>query len=85
MVKVMSINLEHQRLSVSQQGKMSALSEALSSVLNYGEEGLLLAIQILNNETGQMRLSAYDLLWEKLDMEGRKKLIKLLNNQLESS
>ncbi len=74
----MSNNLKHQRLSESQQEKMSALSEALSSVLNYGEEGLLLAIQILNNEKGQMRLSAYDLLWEKLDDLGKKELIQLL-------
>ncbi|MGK7942182.1 MAG: hypothetical protein AB4062_18905 [Crocosphaera sp.] len=74
----MSNHLKHQRLTPSQQEKMSALSEALSSVLNYGEEGLLLAIQILNNEKGQMRLSAYDLLWEKLDDLGKKQLIKLL-------
>ncbi len=76
----MSNHLKHQRLSESQQEKMSALSEALSSVLNYGEEGLLLAIQILNNEKGQMRLSAYDLLWEKLDDLGKKQLIQLLLN-----
>ncbi len=81
----MSSNLKHQRLSVSQQGKMSALSEALSTVLNYGEEGLLLAIQMLNNEKGQMRLSAYDLLWQKLDDEGKKQLIQLLNNQPENT
>ncbi|ACB54541.1 hypothetical protein cce_5195 [Crocosphaera subtropica ATCC 51142] len=74
----MSNHLQYQRLSQSQQEKMSALSDALSSVLNYGEEGLLIAIQILNNEKGQMRLSAYDLLWEKLDDIGKKKLIKLL-------
>ncbi len=74
----MSNNLKHQRLSESQQEKMSALSDALSSVLNYGEEGLLLAIQILTNEKGQMRLSAYDLLWEKLDNIEKKQLIKLL-------
>jgi hypothetical protein len=77
----MSNNIKHQRLNASQQEKMSALSEALSSVLNYGEEGLLLAIQILNNEQGQMRLSAYDLLWEKLDDSGKQKLIKFLNTQ----
>ena len=77
----MSSNLKHQRLSASQQEKMSALSEALSSVLNYGEDGLLLAIEILNNEKGQMRLSAYDLLWENLDNSGRKQLIQQLNNQ----
>ncbi|MGB5770519.1 MAG: hypothetical protein WBM32_11720 [Crocosphaera sp.] len=75
----MSSNLKHQRLSVSQQEKISALSEALSSVLHYGEEGLLLAIQILNNEKGQMRLFAYDLLWEKLDDAGKRQLITLLN------
>ncbi len=74
----MSNYLKHQRLSGLQQEKMSALSDALSSVLNYGEEGLLLAIQILKNEKGQMRLSAYDLLWEKLDNLGKKQLIKLL-------
>ncbi|MEA5536644.1 hypothetical protein [Crocosphaera sp. XPORK-15E] len=74
-------NLSHQRLSTSQQAKISALSEAQSSLLNYGEEGLLLAIQILNNEKGQMRLSAYDLLWEKLDPERKKRLIQLLNTQ----
>lgn len=77
----MSSNLKHQRVSASQQEKMSALSEALSSVLNHGEEGLLLAIQILNNEKGQMRLSAYDLLWEKLDDMGKQQLIQLLNTQ----
>lgn len=76
----MSDFLKHQRLSEAQQEKMSALSDALSSVLNYGEEGLLLAIQILNNEKGQMRLSAYDLLWEKLDETGKKNLIQRLNN-----
>ncbi len=76
----MSNHLKHLRLSESQQEKMSALSEAFSSVLNYGEEGLLLAIQILNNEKGQMRLSAYDLLWEKLDDLGKKQLIQLLLN-----
>lgn len=74
------MNFKHQRLSESQQEKMSALSDALSSVLRYGEEGLLIAIQILNNEKGQMRLSAYDLLWEKLDDRGKKKLIQLLLN-----
>ncbi len=77
----MSNNLKYQRLSASKQGKMSALSQALSSVLNYGEEGLLLAIQILNNEKGQMRLSAYDLLWEQLDDAGKKQLMQLLNTQ----
>ncbi len=77
----MSRYVKHQRLSASQQEKMSALSEALSSVLSYGDEGLLIAIQILNNEQGQMRLSAYDLLWEKLDNAGKKQLIKLLKGQ----
>ncbi len=77
----MSNHLKHQRLTLSQQEKMSALSEALSSVLKHGEEGLLLATQILNNEKGQMRLSAYDLLWEKLDDLGKKQLIKLLLNK----
>ncbi|MGK7880214.1 MAG: hypothetical protein AB4060_08960 [Crocosphaera sp.] len=75
----MSNYVKHQRLSASKQEKMSALSEALSSVLSYGDEGLLIAIQILHNEQGQMRLSAYDLLWEKLDNAGKKKLITLLN------
>ena len=51
----MSNYVKHQRLSASEQEKMSALSEALSSVLSYGDEGLLIAIQILNNEQGQMR------------------------------
>ncbi len=74
----MSNYFKHQRLSASEQEKMSALSQALSSVLSYGDEGLLIAIQILNNEKGQMRLSAYDLLWEKLDNAGKKQLIKLL-------
>ncbi len=74
----MSSYFKHQRLSASEQEKMSALSQALSSVLSYGDEGLLIAIQILNNEKGQMRLSAYDLLWEKLDNAGKKQLIKLL-------
>ncbi len=77
----MSRYFKHQRLSALEQEKMSALSEALSSVLNYGDEGLLIAIQILNNEKGQMRLSAYDLLWEKLDNAGKKQLIKFLNGE----
>ncbi len=55
--------------SQSQRLRMAALGDALNSALSYGEEGLKLAVEILTNETGQMRLAAYDLLWEKLDLK----------------
>ena len=65
--------------SQSQLLRMAALGDALNSALSYGEEGLKLAVEILTNETGQMRLAAYDLLWEKLDETGKHQLLKYLS------
>ncbi len=65
--------------SQSQRIRMAALGDALNSALSYGEEGLKLAVEILTNETGQMRLAAYDLLWEKLDETGKHQLLKYLS------
>ncbi len=65
--------------SQSQRLRMAALGDALNSALSYGEEGLKLAVEILTNETGQMRLAAYDLLWEKLDETGKHQLLKYLS------
>jgi len=60
--------------------KIAALAGTINSALQYGEEGLKLAIQILQNEKGQMRLVIYDLLWQKLDSQGRQKLREYLKN-----
>ena len=65
--------------SQSQRLRMAALGDALNSALSYGEEGLKLAVEILTNKTGQMRLAAYDLLWEKLDETGKHQLLKYLS------
>ena len=65
--------------SQSQRIRMAALGDALNSALSYGEEGLKLAVEILTNETGEMRLAAYDLLWEKLDETGKHQLLKYLS------
>lgn len=43
-----------------------------------GEEGLKLAVQILQNEKGQVKLAMYDLLWENLDERGKKQLWEYL-------
>ncbi len=56
------------------QQKIAAFSDALSRALDYGEEGLKLAVQILQNEKGQVKLAMYDLLWENLDDLRRKQL-----------
>ena len=62
----------------SQQLRMAALADAIDRALSYGEEGLKLAIEILTNESGQMRLATYDILWEKLDESGKHKLMEYL-------
>ncbi len=56
------------------QQKIAAFSDALSHALDYGEEGLKLAVQILQQEKGQVKLALYDLLWENLDPRRRKQL-----------
>ncbi len=71
-------DVKRQLTNPSQQLRMAALADAINRALSYGEEGLKLAVQILINETGQMRLSTYDLLWEKLDETGKQKLIEYL-------
>lgn len=58
--------------------KIAALADTINSALQYGEEGLKLALQILNNKTGYMKLVTYDLLWKKLDEEGKRKLLEYL-------
>ena len=64
------------------QQKIAAFSEALSRALDYGEEGLKLAVQILQQEKGQVKLAMYDLLWENLDERRRKQLWQhLVNSQ----
>ena len=64
------------------QQKIAAFSDALSRALDYGEEGLKLAVQILQNEKGQVKLAMYDLLWENLDALRRKQLWQhLVNSQ----
>lgn len=67
----------------SQQLKLAALSDTLSAALKYGDEGFKIAVRILENETGQMRLAAYHVIWQQLDSKGRQKLLKYLsqNNQ----
>ena len=60
------------------QKKIAAFSDALSRALDYGEEGLRLAVQILQNEKGQVKLAMYDLLWENLDDRGKKQLWQYL-------
>lgn len=67
-------------MSESKKLRIAALADTISSALQYKEEGLKLAIQILQNETGYMRLVTYDLLWEKLDETGRQKLREYLQN-----
>jgi hypothetical protein len=64
----------------NEQQKIAAFSEALSRALDYGEEGLKLAVQILHNEKGQVKLAMYDLLWENLDDRQRKQLWQYLVN-----
>jgi|GEM_PF-3940204 len=63
----------------SQQLKLAALSDTLCAALKYGEEGFQIAVRILQNETGQMRLAAYHVIWQELDETGRKKLLKYLS------
>lgn len=60
--------------------KTAALIATVNSALEYGEEGLKLAVQILTTEIGQTRLIIYDLLWQKLDDEGRQKLRQYLQD-----
>ena len=67
------------------QQKIAAFSDALSRALDYGEEGLKLAVQILQNEKGQIKLAMYDLLWEKLDDSRRKQLLQYLVNSQQTS
>ena len=62
------------------QQKIAAFSDALSRALDYGEEGLKLAVQILQNEKGQVKLAMYNLLWENLDDLRRKQLWQYLVN-----
>ena len=67
------------------QQKIAAFSDALSRALDYGEEGLKLAVQILQNEKGQIKLAMYDLLWENLDDSRRKQLLQYLVNSQQTS
>ena len=60
--------------------KIAAFSDALTRALDHGEEGLKLAVQILHQEKGQVKLALYDLLWEKLDAPRRKQLWQYLVN-----
>ncbi len=62
------------------QQKIAAFSDALTRALDYGEEGLKLAVQILQQEKGQVKLALYDLLWENLDPRRRKQLWQQMNN-----
>ncbi|MDJ0902350.1 MAG: hypothetical protein QNJ55_26460 [Xenococcus sp. MO_188.B8] len=62
------------------QQKIAAFSDAISRALDYGEEGLKLAVQILQNEKGQVKLAMYNLLWENLDDLRRKQLWQYLVN-----
>ncbi len=64
--------------------KIAAFSDALTRVFDYGEEGLKLAVQILQNEKGQVKLTMYDLLWENLDDRQRKELWQYLLNSQQS-
>jgi hypothetical protein len=58
--------------------KIAAFSDALNRALDQGEEGLKLAVQILENEKGQFKLAMYDLIWENLDDRGKKQLWQYL-------
>ena len=62
------------------QQKIAAFSDAISRALDYGEEGLKLAVQILQNEKGQVKLAMYNLLWENLDDLRRRQLWQYLVN-----
>ncbi|ELR98196.1 hypothetical protein [Gloeocapsa sp. PCC 73106] len=64
--------------SETQKMKTAALIATVNSALEYGEEGLKLAVQILITESGQTKLILYDLLWQKLDTQGRQKLRQYL-------
>ena len=68
----------------AQQLRIAALADAINRALSYGEEGLKLAVEILINETGQMRLATYDILWENLDEVGKHKLLKYLASSEEN-
>ncbi|MBR8828658.1 MAG: hypothetical protein DSM107014_12295 [Gomphosphaeria aponina SAG 52.96 = DSM 107014] len=65
----------------SQQLKLAALSDALCSAMKYGDEGFAIAVRILENETGQMRLTAYHVIWQQLDETGKQKLLQYLSQR----
>lgn len=56
---------------------------ALKDALRYGKEGFNLAAKIFQEESGIVQLTAYDLLWEKANLKGKKKLLKYLSKHPE--
>lgn len=72
------MNIQPEFIQETKKMRIAALTNTLNIALQYGEEGLKLGIQILNNEKGHFRLIAYDLLWQKLDSQGREKLREYL-------
>ena len=65
--------------SSSEQERIIALKEALK----YGKEGFNLAAKIFQEERGMLQLTAYDSLWEKANLKGKKKLLKYLSKHPE--
>ena len=56
---------------------------ALKAALKYGEEGFHWVAKIFQEERGMVQLTAYDLLWEKANLRGKKKLLKYLSKHPE--
>ncbi|MGF1488378.1 MAG: GUN4 domain-containing protein [Prochloraceae cyanobacterium] len=50
--------------------------ECLKKVLNYGNDGIKLLFKILTTERGELQYLAYDLLWEKANNKGKKRLLQ---------
>ena len=74
----MENNQQNNDNALDNQAKLTALSNAITSLLEYRQEGLTIAIQLLKNETGQMRLKTYDLIWEQLDQTAKHKFLQYL-------
>ena len=49
---------------------------SLKLVLKYGNDGIKLLFKILTTERGELQYLAYDLLWEKANNKGKKRLLQ---------